>query len=102
MTCLREEDIADTEFDELHVDLGELNSELDIVKLSTNGQDTSEELLGIIRALALSMSGMALHNGRTEFKIDSCKGLPLLFAHPHSWYLFVTWHLLHWHTQQPW
>ena len=61
------------EFDELPVDLGELNSELAIVKLHTDGQDISEELLGTVWALVLSMSGMALRYGTTAFKTDLCQ-----------------------------
>ena len=50
-------DIADTEFDKLSLDLGEL----DIVESCTNGQDMLEELLGIVLAPAndmLSRTGM--------------------------------------------
>ena len=43
------EDAVDTEFNKLHVDLHELDLELDVhvVESHMDGQDTSEELLGV-------------------------------------------------------
>ena len=60
MSMSEMEYIANTEFDEQleHIDLGELN----IIKSSTDRQDMSKELLGIIVAPSddmLSRSGMA-------------------------------------------
>ena len=76
------EGIADTEFNKLHVDLGELNSELNVDEGSTDGQDMLEELLGVVSAFALSTSGMALCDGRHVFGIDSCRGPLLLYCIP--------------------
>ena len=75
------EDIADTLFNQLQFNLGKLNSELNIVEWSADGQDRSEELLGIVWGLALSTLVMALCNGRTAFRIDLCRGLLLLRTH---------------------
>ena len=89
------EDIADMEFDEVHVDLGELDSELDVhvVMSRTDGQDMSKELLGVVSAPVLSTSGMAHHDGRTAFGVDSCQGSsPSLFYTRH---LFATRRLIY-------
>ena len=87
------EDTADMEFDELHVNLGELNLELNIVESRTDGQDVSEDLLGVVSATKLSTSGMEDHGGETAFGIDSFQGSPpSLF---HTRHLFATRHLLH-------
>ena len=81
-------DITDTEFNKLHVDLGELDLELNIVESRADGQDMSKELLGIVSAPTLSASGIAHHDERTAFGIDLCQGSsPFsytrhLFAHP--------------------
>ena len=45
-------DTVDTQFDKLHVDLGKLDSELNIVESHTDGQDMLDELLAVVSAPA--------------------------------------------------
>ena len=69
MSEIKDTCIAGMEFEELHGDLSELNSELYVVKLCTDGQDMSEELLGIVSASTLSKLVMAHTDGKTSFGI---------------------------------
>ena len=48
--------------------------ELDIVESCKDGQDMSEELLGVVLAPTLSLLGMAHDDRRTAFRIDSGQG----------------------------
>ena len=78
-------DTADTEFDELHVDLGKLNLEVDIVSY-TDGWDILEELLGIVSApvddrYTKNIQDGTPCNGRIAFRIDSCQGSSPSFSH---------------------
>ena len=57
-------DTTDPAFDKQHIDLSELDLELDVVESRTYGQDMSEELLGIVADDTLRISGMAYHDGR--------------------------------------
>ena len=52
------EDIAKMEFNELYVNLGELDSELDIAESRTDRQDISEEMLGVDLAPTAEMPSM--------------------------------------------
>ena len=68
------EDIADTEFDELHIDMGKLDTELNVAESCTDGQGMLEELLGVVLATAQSKPGMAHCDGGTALGNDSYQG----------------------------
>ena len=87
------EDTADMEFDELHVNLGELNLELNVVESHTDGQDVLEDLLGIVSATMLSTLGMEDHGGGTAFGVESCQGSSPSLSHTR--HLFATQCFLH-------
>ena len=93
MSEIKDTRIADMEFNKLHGDLGKLDSELNIVKLCTDGQDMSEELLGIILAPMQSMSPMAHLAGKTEFGINLCQGSSSSLSQTR--HLFTVQRLLH-------
>ena len=72
--------ITDTEFDKLYVDLGELDSELDIVESCTDGQDMSKDLLAIVSAP--ETKGQHTVTGEPHLELTHVRGPHLLFLTP--------------------